>query len=261
MEVHAHAHTDVDPDRHRGRKKFTHYLWEFLMLFLAVFCGFLAENQREKYVEAHRAHDYAKQLYEDLKKDTTDIASNVSDNNNILSYIDSLQKMVKTIGDKREVPGSFYYYSRLVTTSTSVDWSRSTMNQIINSGNARYFQEKDLLFKISEYDEIATLINSMYSNDRLFRTKTMELRSRILSSEYFDKVASIVMEEGEAKLKEIKDSTYPLQNNDPALLNEFLNSCLNRKATLHYLINIYLPRSLVTAKELIGILKKEYHLE
>jgi len=39
MEVHRHAHTD--------RKKWTHYLWEFLMLFLAVFCGFLAENQRE----------------------------------------------------------------------------------------------------------------------------------------------------------------------------------------------------------------------
>ena len=32
MEVHAHAHT--------ARKKWTHYLWEFLMLFLAVFCGF-----------------------------------------------------------------------------------------------------------------------------------------------------------------------------------------------------------------------------
>ena len=39
MEVHRHAHTD--------RKKWAHYLWEFLMLFLAVFCGFLAENQRE----------------------------------------------------------------------------------------------------------------------------------------------------------------------------------------------------------------------
>ena len=30
MEVHAHTHTP--------RKKWTHYFWEFLMLFLAVFC-------------------------------------------------------------------------------------------------------------------------------------------------------------------------------------------------------------------------------
>ena len=53
MEIHHHAHGS-DPDSstssgHRGRKKWTHYFWEFLMLFLAVFCGFLAENQREHF--------------------------------------------------------------------------------------------------------------------------------------------------------------------------------------------------------------------
>jgi hypothetical protein len=46
MEVHHHAHT--------ARKKWTHYFWEFLMLFLAVFAGFLAENQREHIVEHQR---------------------------------------------------------------------------------------------------------------------------------------------------------------------------------------------------------------
>ena len=39
MEVHHHAHT---PDSHRDKKKWTHYFWEFLMLFLAVFCGFFS---------------------------------------------------------------------------------------------------------------------------------------------------------------------------------------------------------------------------
>jgi len=42
MEVHAHSHTVPIAI---GRKKWTHYFWEFLMLFLAVFCGFLAEYQ------------------------------------------------------------------------------------------------------------------------------------------------------------------------------------------------------------------------
>jgi len=39
MEIHAHSHTP--------RKKWTHYFREFLMLFPAVFCGFLAEYQLE----------------------------------------------------------------------------------------------------------------------------------------------------------------------------------------------------------------------
>ena len=33
MEVHHHAH-------HEGKKNWKSYIWEFLMLFLAVFCGF-----------------------------------------------------------------------------------------------------------------------------------------------------------------------------------------------------------------------------
>ena len=51
MEVHHHAH---NADGHRGKKKWTHYLWEFLMLFLAVTLGFFVENQREHYIEHKR---------------------------------------------------------------------------------------------------------------------------------------------------------------------------------------------------------------
>ena len=46
MEVHHHSHT--------ARKKWTHYFWEFFMLFLAVTLGFFVENQREHYIEGQR---------------------------------------------------------------------------------------------------------------------------------------------------------------------------------------------------------------
>jgi len=65
MEVHHHSHT--------ARKKWTHFLWEFLMLFLAVFCGFLAENQREHYVEHQREKQFMKSLTEDLERDTLEL--------------------------------------------------------------------------------------------------------------------------------------------------------------------------------------------
>src|SRR4249919_535821 len=47
-----------------------HYFFEFFMLFLAVFCGFLAENFREHYIENQRAKEYIYSLVEDLKTDT-----------------------------------------------------------------------------------------------------------------------------------------------------------------------------------------------
>jgi hypothetical protein len=46
MEVHHHSQIPA-PETHAQGSKWTHYFWEFLMLFLAVFCGFLAENIRE----------------------------------------------------------------------------------------------------------------------------------------------------------------------------------------------------------------------
>ena len=64
MDVHHHAHT--------SRRKWTHYFWEFLMLFLAVFCGFLAEYQLEHLIEKNRAKQYI-HSYEDLKTDTSRI--------------------------------------------------------------------------------------------------------------------------------------------------------------------------------------------
>src|SRR6266700_4481127 len=50
-----------------------HYLFEFLMLFLAVFCGFLAENYRETLVNKGKEHHYLQNMVVDLKADTADL--------------------------------------------------------------------------------------------------------------------------------------------------------------------------------------------
>ena len=69
MEVHAHTHTP--------RKKWAHYFWEFLMLFLAVFCGFLAENFREHQVEHRREKKFMVSMVEDLRKDSAFLALSI----------------------------------------------------------------------------------------------------------------------------------------------------------------------------------------
>src|SRR5437762_288818 len=61
METHAH-HLHKAPG-----KKWTHYFFEFLMLFLAVFAGFLAENWREHIVEKHRAHQFLQSMLLDVQ--------------------------------------------------------------------------------------------------------------------------------------------------------------------------------------------------
>jgi len=69
MEV--HHHTAPKKEKH-----FKHYLFEFLMLFLAVSAGFLVENQRVHIVENKREKIFIKSFVEDLKQDTANINSN-----------------------------------------------------------------------------------------------------------------------------------------------------------------------------------------
>ena len=61
MEVHSHSHTP--------RNKWSHYFWELLMLFLAVFCGFLAEYKLEHVIENQREETLMQSLVDDLNAD------------------------------------------------------------------------------------------------------------------------------------------------------------------------------------------------
>jgi len=62
MEVHHHGHV-------HEKKKWKEYVFQFLMLFLAVFCGFLAENQLDHKIVSDRKKIYVQNLLEDLKAD------------------------------------------------------------------------------------------------------------------------------------------------------------------------------------------------
>src|SRR6188472_2400633 len=100
MEVHHHAHL-ASGETHTERKKWTHYLWEFLMLFFAVFCGFLAENQREHYIEHQREKQYMRSLLEDLQTDT---ATMNRVRNRALTQIAFLDSLIE-LGNRLPVKG------------------------------------------------------------------------------------------------------------------------------------------------------------
>src|SRR5262245_14876683 len=101
MEVHHHtSHQSVVDsrqsagDNHRGGKKWTHYFWEFFMLFLAVTLGFFVENQREHYVETRRAKEYARLLSDDLVADIAEFNRAERILNKIIMAGDSLARML-----------------------------------------------------------------------------------------------------------------------------------------------------------------------
>ena len=103
MEVHAHSHTP--------RKKWTHYFWEFLMLFLAVFCGFLAEYQLEHKIERDREKQYIQSLMNDLKTDVVNIEVVQKQNLVVRQIGDSLFTLL-SLPDYSNSTNSIYYLGR-----------------------------------------------------------------------------------------------------------------------------------------------------
>ncbi|HEY5773091.1 MAG TPA: hypothetical protein VIS75_10700, partial [Chitinophagaceae bacterium] len=135
MEVHAHSHT--------ARKKWMHYFWEFLMLFLAVFCGFLAENQREHMIEHQREKKYIQSLIADLKGDTAEMRSvidfNITKFRGLDTLISALNAMVQDGQNQEELYRLNRYYAVNIYTMIFND---RTMRQLLNSGNMRLIKRQ-----------------------------------------------------------------------------------------------------------------------
>src|SRR5258706_14718992 len=142
MEVHAHSHTE--------RKKWTHYLWEFLMLFLAVFCGFLAENFREHTVEHKRAKQFALSLLSDIKADTVALNTAISYGNKKIKDIDSLILQIEQPIKKWEAT-LIYKYEGTAGRIRPFAHNSGTYEQMKTSGSLRYFKQ-ELTDLLNQYD-------------------------------------------------------------------------------------------------------------
>jgi hypothetical protein len=150
MEVHHHSHL-APGETHTDKKKWTHYLWEFLMLFLAVFCGFLAENQREHMIEHQREKEYIKSFVEDLKQDTAQLKEIIILLDKKLLFKDSL---LEELGN----PGVFknssraYFFFYMSWHFPDFIYTDRTIQQLKNSGGMRLLRNKSVSDSIVDYD-------------------------------------------------------------------------------------------------------------
>ncbi|MBK9465941.1 MAG: hypothetical protein IPN56_14435 [Chitinophagaceae bacterium] len=259
MEVHHHAHPSTSSGH---RKKWTHYFWEFLMLFLAVFCGFMAENIREHKIEKIRAGEYARLLIQDLENDTVAISGGVKQFEKILVSIDSISSVVYSGISGNKERGSFYYHSQIGTTSPITLWNDATLIQLTQSGNLRYFRNHELVNKISSYYSRQSYVRSLNNGDRERREITLGIRSRILNNHFYKYYSKVLPVDTLQILPDsLMKNRVPIQNSDPQLLNEYANSFENRKGYMNLILNNIFPRAISDARELILLLKKEFDLK
>ncbi len=247
MEVHAHTHTE--------RKKWTHYFWEFFMLFLAVTAGFLVENQREHIVEHQREKQFIRSLLVDVKLDTADLNRIISARDLRENMFDSLTLLINSPG-RNNYTRDIYFFSRHITRLSRIvfNYNNRTMQQLKNSGGLRLIRNRNAADSIIIYDAKVSALEKLEQREIIYVDFCLPSTYKILDGLIYDKM---IYDETEIRRP---DSTPALLNTAFQALPEF-NLTLHNVKSVNRIYRKNAIELLQAAIQLLNTLKKEYKLE
>ena len=252
MEIHAHAHTE--------RKKFTHYLWEFLMLFFAVTLGFYAENLREGIKHKEEIKADMRSLLSDLRSDVAYMDSILERNEFSCTMADSVIELLHN--DLFNTP-EIYYCARSVTANFGYYYTNSkTFEQMKYSDLLKLVKPRNLLDSIANY---YVTFQWLANQTELMRLKIDEIHKG--NHDLFDNYIFHQM----MKITYVSYNSKHLIINrpagHPALLTNDLNKINTVALNYHYLYTtckFYNQAAMgqrELAKRLIEYIKKEYSFD
>ena len=242
MEVHHH------PDLHHNRKKWKEYFLEFLMIFLAVSLGFIAENVREHFTEDRNARILAKSMLEDLRKDTTVLHSCIQFSERKMN---SIEVILSTLHSPRALWNDTIFYKNFSPLLTSFPFNSTdgTYDQMKTSGTLRYFNQS-----------IVNLMNSyaVQYKKTSYRDEGDDKGAWILAPFIFDVINIEVLYDIRFN-RPITHETY-IKKLDKTMVDKLINLIVMTKSFRTRTLMEY-NEQLKIANKLITVLRKEYELE
>ena len=252
MEVHAHTHIPTGRE-----KKWKHYFWEFLMLFLAVFCGFLAEYQLEHKIESEKGKQYIQSVYEDLKEDTSSLANTIATVSGIIENLKTIATCHDALSEKPKVNPcmlTLFKNSRRIYT---FDLTDRTIRQLTNAGGFRLLQKQDA-DSIMKYERLYRIYKDNESTQLQNSIDNLRVSYNLLVN--FSANYTIFDEEGIQMKDNIPPSTPLFLTHDRGLINKYFNDLLR------YFRNLQIQRVILKnleakANRNINYFKNKYHLQ
>jgi len=246
MEVHHHGHV-------HDKKKWKEYVFQFFMLFLAVFCGFLAEYQLEHTIEHKREKQFMRSMVEDLEKDVTAIEI---ETRRILQQQAGLDSLVLIIhGGNMEQPqvSKMYELQRKYIGPLKLTLVNRTELQLKNAAGMRLILSKQAADSIIHYWSMTDLLYGSKESINEHRKKAKDISFTIFNSKYYEDTEFFTFDKFTAEPELISKSS--------AALPEFVNRVSHVKDLLKYEYKLRLDMQADYAKKLIRLIKKEYHLQ
>ena len=262
MEVHKHPHHVTH------KKKWGEYLLEFLMLFLAVFLGFVAENIRETSVEQDREKEYMITMLEDIIADIPLLVSTKKNweesNNSADSVVDAI-----TFPTAKADLSKAYRHINEALNYWSFKYNDRTTAQLKNAGGFRLLHNKKVANEIIAYDQFYNnAMTNIAAQHNSYWETVVKLRNKVFVQEIISKIYSqyqynpVPLSANSWIDSMISKNGIPLQAEaQSALMFEFKNALLSYKQD--YINNMKggYDDLLKYQQELISLISKEYHLE
>lgn len=195
------------------------------MLFLAVFCGFLAEIQVEHYVENQREKTYIKSLVEDLAADTVKLENVIRNFEKYIPVTDSFVSLIDKENLEKEETVALNYVFKTVYWYDAFKKNDRTIIQLYNAGNFRLIKSQKISNAILEYDNfcksvlsgtqegMTNVLNNMQRNYALIfdMTFTREAFTQVLKTGKMTSISvskSYIINKDQQKLFQLKNSVY-----------------------------------------------------
>jgi len=249
MEVHHH------PDIHRKSKKWKEYFLEFLMIFLAVTLGFIAENLREHFTERSKERQYIQGFIRNVKDDTANLRHVIEFDEKLVKGLDSTLKLSHlnmAIDSNRK---SLYYFSmKYLYNSASFKSNDATLQQLKNTGDYRLIEKDHVADSLTKYDAD---IHDIYGQGDYYEVYFKEILSRLdelMDITVFDDVSFI---EG----GRMTNKPFPPLRGDKEKLSVFFNKVFDLKEITFSYAERNLKPQMENAKNIIAFLKKEYDID
>jgi uridine kinase len=237
METHAyHLH------RAPG-KKIWHFFFEFLMLFFAVFCGFLAENWREQMQEHRREKEFIHSIVQDLKSDTLHSHKTLLQLKKIKSGMDSVIILLSSPGILDNSNEAYRLWTKYMGIEVFVSNDR-TIQQLKSSGELRLIRNKAVSDRIMDYEQTLKKYNTQSS---LMYNAVLEVTN---ISQLFDFIS----------LEKNQNIPVPLTEQGKKSLNQAYAHLQLWNRGLIGLIS-WLEEVNEEATKLLIFIQKEYHVE
>jgi len=217
MEVHHHPHVE--------KKNFQEYFLEFIMIFLAVTLGFIAENVREKISEHHKAKTFAAEMINDLSSDTLELRGYMDYMTNANNSVDTLFQLLSTHEPKEIPSGKLYWYGLFGAASKSFVPNDATIEQMKSSGALSYFTHNSLAKKVGEYDMQCRLMKSEDNSDEAIYVEVRKIRAQIFEFKYNAEANNIYLTNKTSLRQKMLDSFLvsnpPLLTYDKTIFNMY----------------------------------------